>query len=263
MSFDFLLSKLYRPEWEIPVAFPVLAADEVHIWLAKLANHQELIRLQDYLTEEEKKRCQKYRSEKVRQRFTCSRAVLKYLLGGYLKAAPTKLQIASGEHGKPFLANHSQTPTFHFNLSHSGDLLIYAFTTINVTGIDIEQIHPVKEMDTIITRFFSAQESLSLLNLTPSHREEAFFYTWTRKESLIKANGKGFSIPLNSFSVPAGDNESVIFENRLLDSKENLSWKISSFQPVKGYLAALATATDQPILHRYFRFQSNVPLVSA
>ena len=124
-------------------------------------------------------------------------------LGGYLllNNALETLKVPFGsrvitidENGKPFIENCS----YFFNLSHSGER---AFLTVSdkKVGCDVEKI---REVDlNVAKRFFTEKESERLFDLGKEEQKTEFFKIWTRKESFIKAVGKGFLIPLNSFSA--------------------------------------------------------------
>ena len=100
-------------------------------------------------------------------------------------------QLTQNEHGKPALLN-SQT---HFNISHSGDYAVLAVSNREI-GVDIEQITPPPPA--VTKRVFTPAEQEWLKN---EGTDEAFFYLWTAKESLMKATGKGFALPPESFNV--------------------------------------------------------------
>lgn len=77
------------------------------------------------------------------------------------------------EDGKPALRNCA----IEFNVSHSGDFIVYAFATTTPVGIDIEQIRPMgDDRERIIAEAIS---------------EEDFFARWTAKEAVLKASGAG------------------------------------------------------------------------
>lgn len=84
----------------------------------------------------------------------------------------------------------------HVNLSHSGD---YAVCTVcdSEVGIDIEQIKTADMK--IAKRFFTESEYEFVMNSKAPN--EAFYEIWVRKESFIKAAGKGLAIPLSGFCV--------------------------------------------------------------
>lgn len=86
-----------------------------------------------------------------------------------------------------------------FSLSHSEDCVMVAIAEGPV-GCDIEKLAPVKDgiMEEALTpaelRFVYAQPTLI-------ERSEAFYRLWTRKESYVKAIGKGFAVGPTTFSV--------------------------------------------------------------
>ena len=107
---------------------------------------------------------------------------------------PESIAFKKGAHGKPFLGNR---PKFHFNVSHSGNLLAVVFSDSQV-GVDIER---VREADLKIARRFFSLEEINFVK-----NNETFFYVWTRKESFIKKTGEGLSRPLPSFNSLENEN---------------------------------------------------------
>ena len=94
---------------------------------------------------------------------------------------------------KPYLENNA----IHFNISHSGELVVCALTKIGAIGIDIEKINDTKISD------FKSQMTVNewkLINES-TNANLSFFQYWTQKEAVIKTQGKGLSIPLKSFEV--------------------------------------------------------------
>jgi 4'-phosphopantetheinyl transferase len=88
-----------------------------------------------------------------------------------------------------------------FNLSHSGILALYAFTSGRPVGIDVELIRQIPDVNDLAERFFSPTEIASLRVLLLDRRSLAFLACWTRKEAFIKALGLGLSCPLDAFDV--------------------------------------------------------------
>jgi len=96
------------------------------------------------------------------------------------------------KYGRPFL-----DIDIDFNISHSRDYVVCAFAKGFRVGIDIEEI---RENDfKIFESVFTKSEYKSILesdnNLT------MFYKFWTKKESIIKANGRGLSIPLREIDL--------------------------------------------------------------
>jgi 4'-phosphopantetheinyl transferase len=96
-------------------------------------------------------------------------------------------------YSKPFLNN----TTTKFNISHSGEIVVCVLSDRNDVGIDIEIIQDIN-----IEGFESQMTNREWNNLFLNEDSRiAFFDYWTQKEAVIKANGKGLSIPLKSFEV--------------------------------------------------------------
>ncbi|MCB0645007.1 MAG: 4'-phosphopantetheinyl transferase superfamily protein [Phaeodactylibacter sp.] len=85
-----------------------------------------------------------------------------------------------------------------FNLSHSGHLAVCVLASdVAYLGVDVEEIRSLELLD------FDSQ-------LTGNERRQlqaakdpyaAFFNYWTAKEAVIKAQGQGLSVPLQSFEI--------------------------------------------------------------
>lgn len=109
---------------------------------------------------------------------------LRAIAGGlFIKRFLGDVKITTGLHGKPETENG-----FHFNISHSGKYVLFAFSDAPV-GCDIEILHNV-DFDKISKYVFCTTE-LNALKKT-SNKEETFFQLWTRKESFLKCIGEGF-----------------------------------------------------------------------
>lgn len=96
------------------------------------------------------------------------------------------------DNGKLFIPGEE----IHVNLSHSGEWAVCAVSDGKV-GIDIERVRCADAA--LAKRFFTSEEHEYICN-SPSP-DEAFFEVWVRKESFVKAVGKGLAIPLSSFCV--------------------------------------------------------------
>ncbi len=108
-------------------------------------------------------------------------------------------------YGKPFFVNF---PNIHFNVSHSGNYCVAAFSTSPV-GIDVQKIC-TPFMD-IADSFFNLEEQNYLHSIDESAQPGAFYELWTLKESYIKAVGKGMQIPLDAvYEEKKSDNLFII-----------------------------------------------------
>ncbi len=101
-----------------------------------------------------------------------------------------------------------------FNISHSGDYVVCAFSETGIVGIDIERIN--EEIDiSHFTSVLTASE-YSSLQTSPNQARDFFDY-WCKKESVIKADGRGFSAPVLKINLkPSG----AAFESKAYHLKE-------------------------------------------
>lgn len=167
---------------------------EVTVVRADLDVHRGIGHL---LSAEETARSGRFRLAVHRSRFVEARAVLRMLLGQRLDQDPAKVVIDVTEHGKPRLGEAGGQS---FNVAHSDGAALFAFASRGEVGVDIERVRevdPVRLSETC----FSEAEQAELLALDPLRRLGAFFQGWVRKEAVIKADGRGVSLGLESFTV--------------------------------------------------------------
>ena len=140
-----------------------------------------------------------------KDRFVClvSRVLLRLVLSWYSPCTcPSTWQFSKNKYGKPYL-NCDQFPGLEFNLTHSGDIVLCAFTRSGAVGIDIETAGLMKNVDAVVNRFFAAEEKDFFKTLADFEKNEFFFRLWTIKESYVKAIGAGMQIPFDGFSIDA------------------------------------------------------------
>ncbi|MFZ0219465.1 MAG: 4'-phosphopantetheinyl transferase superfamily protein [Candidatus Aquirickettsiella sp.] len=165
----------------------VLNQPIIHIWHTRFEVHTKKCEIfQNWLSPDEKKRAEKL-AIPYRQSFIISRGVLRDLLAYYSEQCPQKLTLTYSVSGKPLLINSEHR--IEFNLSHSKNILVYAFTIDTPLGIDIEYINHRMNLDKIAFRFLPADEYDRLQLLQGKEKLKAFFNAWVRNEALIKAMG--------------------------------------------------------------------------
>lgn len=117
-------------------------------------------------------------------------------------------KITYGAEGKP------QVENVHFNLSHSGNLVICAVGE-RAVGCDIEKTG--QEPQEVAKRFFHRNEAEYLQKFQGQERNEVFFRLWTWKESYIKMTGEGMQLPLQDFEIlPEGERIQVRRGDKIL-----------------------------------------------
>jgi 4'-phosphopantetheinyl transferase len=226
--------------WAHAPATAALSGRDVHVWCARLdRSPRSQAALQRLLSADERQRAGRFHFERDRRRYTCARGVLRSLLGEYLGAKPETIAFSYGAHGKPALDGLPNS-TLMFNVSHSDELALFAFSRGIELGVDVEAVRPVSDAEQIATSFFSPREVARLLSLPLALRQEAFFACWTMKEAYLKALGSGLAKPLDAFDVSFGPDE-VPRLAVLGDEEETRRWRLQALAPATGYKAALVT----------------------
>lgn len=226
---------------EAPIALP---ADEVHVWRVELAHVATAKqRWEPILSADERTRAARFHFLRDRQRYTATRALLRMLLSGYLGLNPQELVFSYSKSGKPSL-NSGDNEKLEFNVSHSGEIALLAFTRDRDVGVDVEQIRENFDHEAIAGRFFSVPEQQQLAALPMAERYRGFFRCWTRKEAYIKAEGSGLSLPLQQFDVSLGAGAPSLLLATRPDSAEAARWTLREVPAGEGYVAALCVQGD-------------------
>jgi len=167
-------------------------------------------------------------------------AALRMILSRCLDAEPAQVQFAFGSRGKPYLAGPFKDGEVQFNMSHSQDLALIALTRNRETGVDLEQIRPVPDIEQIVERYFSPRERGVFFSLPPDQKLEAFFNGWTRKEAFVKALGEGLARPLDEFDVTLRPGEPARLIGIRNAPQEAFQWSLQALAPGRDMIAALA-----------------------
>mgnify|MGYP002144616857 FL=1 len=116
---------------------------EIHVWIVPFL-YSPYKELYNVLSASEKLKAASFYTILLKNNYITGRGFLRNLLGLYVQLSPSILKFTTNEWGKPFLEkvqNHlppSNLPIY-FNLSNSGDFLIYAVTYASQIGIDLEK----------------------------------------------------------------------------------------------------------------------------
>ena len=165
-----------------------LMTEEVQVWVASLdVTNERYDDLARGLPAEEKARA-KTLTPTASRRFVVARGILRMLLSGFTGVAADKLRFRYGSSGKPSLVDHDD---IHFNISHSADLGLFAFSPDRPVGVDVENLRPVRRLLDVAQRFMSEDELRSLVDSSPDERDAAFLRSWVVREARLKAEGKG------------------------------------------------------------------------
>jgi 4'-phosphopantetheinyl transferase len=174
----------------------------------------------------ERARADRFATATLRRRYVAAHAFLRRALARHTGAGAAGLRFGAGEFGKPLLVDF---PRVHFNLSHSGDWAVCAVAEDGPIGVDIEEMRPLPDYDELAARVFSAEEMRRMAAASDSLR--TFYDIWTKKEAVIKADGRGLAMPLPSFHVP---------EDASGVSRPDGRWAVRALDAPAGYAAATA-----------------------
>lgn len=174
------------------------------------------------------------------KRSIISKLFVKIILEKYYKMNTKEINIVRDQYGKPFLTKQNMELNLYFNISHSGEWVVCAFSDCEI-GIDIEKIDTYSPK--IAKRFFSHNEYNTFLEKSGRERDRCFFDIWTLKESYVKALGKGLSVPFRSFSFSFNDNTIT-----LRSDIEKSHWFFKQYEITSDYCLSLcARANDFPL----------------
>jgi len=208
--------------------------------LCLLSCKGQMERLMRYLCPSERQRASRFHYRADYDRYVAARAALRLQLGDFLNADANSLTFKYTSHDKPFL-EHSG---IEFNLTHSGDWVLFAFSRAGEIGVDIEHIRPIADMADVAKQNFTRSEYSGWEALPHADRIEAFYRCWTRKESFIKAIGEGLSYPLDSFEVTFGSNQPARVASVNGDESLATEWWMADLPGFNGYAAAVTVRTS-------------------
>ncbi len=226
--------------WQTPPKDIRLHENSVDIWLTSLDIEKHSIdKLTRVLSEDEIKRAGRFHSIDLKNNFITARAVLRFILARYLKVSPVEIIFHYDTHGKPLLTGEFLKSGICFNLSHTHGMVLYGITFGRAVGVDIEKIRLDYSFEKIAGRHFAPSE-FKLFQKSPENEKIRTFFTyWTRKESILKALGKGLHLSMKTVDVSGAPREAVKF----LDNSVNLEktkWFIGDLNIGRDYCAAFA-----------------------
>lgn len=246
------MSGQVEPIWFDAPARLHLNEGEAHVWRASLDQPRGTIeRLLKLLSRDELERAQRFYRPVHRDNYVVARGVLRSIVSRYLSIPPASLHFTYSYYGKPSLSPEVNRYNLSFNLSHAGQLALYAFTRGVAVGIDVELLREEFASIEIAERFFAADEVATLKSLPDEIQTRAFFNCWSRKEAYIKALGEGLSHPLHDFTVafsPHSEAALVAVRNRPADLSR---WKMYDLPVGDRYAAALVIEHPSPTLKHW------------
>ncbi|MCL6261368.1 4'-phosphopantetheinyl transferase superfamily protein [Aquiflexum sp. TKW24L] len=170
--------------------------DEIQVFRFRISKNTDwILGNKGMLSQKESEKLARIVREEDKNTFLASTILKKILCGYYLGCEPQSVEFEMNEFQKPKIKNQEN---IHFNTSHSGDWLIFIFSS-NPCGIDIEKINPDFDYPSVLKMSFHPDE-IDFIQKS-KQPEEQFFKIWTIKESILKAEGTGLMDNLNELNT--------------------------------------------------------------
>lgn len=220
---------------------PLLEEGEVQVWRLELDSGNSLLAASmPFLTVEEQARAERRRAGRVREEFAVGRACLRILLGNVLTVEPLSITLEEGPYGKP--VTYMDGRNIFFNVTHSRGVILVALSGCGDVGIDVERIDPSTDIMEIAESAFHPDEVGLLRSIdSPETRRLAFYHCWTQKEAIIKADGRGLSLPLSCFKVPFLPSTGLSVEIEEPSGAQGKRYLLSDIPLEEGIVGAIAT----------------------
>lgn len=163
---------------------------KAELWFAWVGDHTARVReySEAYLSSEERSKLSLYRSGGAAERYVVTRSLVRLVLGQRLGVEPRSLEVQRTDTGKPVL-----TAGIHFNVSHSGDLILLGLSDERAVGVDIERRREVQRVSRLVERWLDGAERAEVTRMrsTGIAESDAFLRVWSLKEARLKALGVG------------------------------------------------------------------------
>ena len=217
----------------------------IDIWWTKLDLPSDKVsKFEGYLDEIEIRQINKQKFEWLRNRSIITRGFVKLIISNYLNMDPVGVKFSYNDYGKPFIANDNSK--LQFNISHSDEVAVFAFSRYNEIGIDIEKIKDIQDMDGVINICFTDYEK----NWYKARRDsnaELFYKVWTAKEAFIKAIGRGFSYNPKNIELTYKSDKQLLISRVISNefAERNYTIKLIEIQP--GYVVSVVYDGEKEI----------------
>lgn len=201
--------------------------------------------IKPWLSAPERTRAERFHREADRQRFLLGRGLLRALMAEHLGVEPGSVVFTETATGRPLVAGSG----LDFNLAHSGDSVLIAWSTEGAVGADVEAMasRTDESLAGIAELSFSLEECAVLKGAAVSQKAAVFHRIWVRKEAVIKAEGVGMGGPLREFSVVRLGASGAQWNERVPYPGSARSWRLVDLVAPEGSFAALAVSPEAEV----------------
>lgn len=239
--------QLTRPTWRTSVRRSGTEESPLDIWRLRLDNldGDPLPRLHSLTVPSEHARGNRYRFEADRHRHLAGRALVRLHLAHRYECAPQDLSIRTDPHGKPRLtASPEADSAVEFNIAHTEDVVVAAFSHPHPVGIDVESQRREGDIEALAHRVFTDTEFERWHALPQARRLDAFIHVWTCKEAFLKATGAGLQRAPDTIECTFDDN--IVVDVCDADGPQSAppstsaaQWAVRSFSVAQGIAGAV------------------------
>lgn len=209
---------------------PDLGGNSVHLWSFPIPCPDEYNKLfESYLSDLERNKIDRLIKPEDRKKKLSVYGLMRLILSEYLQISPGEIGFCYTEKGKPYVPGIS---ALSFNLSHTGNRVLFALSAGVPIGVDIEYMNRKPDTDSLIKSICSESEAKAILGTEGKERRKMFYRSWTRKEAILKGKGIGITVDLKKCDT---DNPDFTGD-----------WSIKSCNYWEGYSAAVALPAENP-----------------
>ena len=213
----------------------------------KMMLHIDVDQMVAALSEDELVRANNFRDSLLRDRFVAGRFCLREFLGRELDMPSNKISFSIESNGKPVVSNSPTSPNQggHFSFSRSQQHALIGYSASRRIGVDIERVRSFPDMELMAAEIFAEPQFSDWQSLPPAERPLCFFRGWTRKEAVVKVDGRGISDGVRQINVPLDDMADRVIELALpvcasRTQKDATTVLLTQWQPNDKLVAAVA-----------------------
>ena len=224
-----------------------LPEGEVHLWFAYPDEWEEAALIgsaRAILDAGEIARSERFHLPEHRRLFLVSHLLLRTTLSRYADVPPGAWRFTANDHGKPRVARETGRPAPSFNIAHTAGVAVAAVTNGRDVGVDVENRDRRVQARRLVDRFFAPAEAAELGKLPPAELPDRFFLHWTLKEAYIKALGRGFAQPLDSFTFRLTGERPHRIAFSAAPPQDPQKWRLVLVEPRPRTVAAVCVAAD-------------------
>lgn len=216
--------------------------ESIQVWVVSLIG-QTPESWRHLLSVNEWEKAMRFRFPADQARSAVTRGVLRTLLSRYLNRPAGDLDFNENDHGKPAIAG------IEFNVSHSGDYALLAFSHESPIGVDVEHIRDRKVIHDLARRVLTPNEYTRFNSVPDPDRQRVFYEIWTLKESLLKAIGSGLSVAPESLEIAFHPDKPKLLSAQTNLIKDVADWSLHGLDiGDTAYTAAITVRETHPTI---------------